>query len=329
MNGYIFKTNMAGGKRKSSPKELNWQNFQAKRSQNVGKKPLPDPSSIKHVFLMIIMHVARKIVLFETELKIAIYLGALLCGSLVSDFTPIPKSYFSRRSNLFNYYFVKWGWAWTLLVVSIFLGLTSWIYCCGNIDKIKRHFYRLLVGTGVWFCFTKSFVLIESYTSYCSVDKYTSRALCIRNNHSWRGFDISGHAFLLIYCGLLIAEEAKAIRGWERIGELIRNFEFDDDSPLNPLEDEERQHLKENYEKITPYVRSAFLVLTYFSILWDVMLVCTILYFHSMIQKVIGGSLAILLWYATYKWWFKSWPGLPGQGSFKYYEQSSGRNSYS
>ncbi|GFQ79527.1 fat storage-inducing transmembrane protein [Trichonephila clavata] len=313
---------MGGVKRQSSARELKWQNFQAKRSGTVGKKPLPDPTTLKNVFLMIIMHVCRKIVLFETEIKITIYLAALVCGSLVGDFTPVPRSYFSRKNNLFNYYFVKWGWAWTLISVSTFLWFTSYVYCCGNKDRIIKHFYRLLIGTAMWFCMTKFFIIIEAYTVGCMSPKYVTKLSCLSSGSIWKGFDISGHAFLLIYCSLLIAEEGKAIRGWERIGDLIRNEEFDDESPLKNLTEDEMEHLKENYNKLTPYVRLSFIGLTAFILLWDVMLVATIVYFHSMVQKVVGGVVAILVWYFTYKWWYKqpTSPGLPGQGCFKYCE---------
>ncbi|CAL1290910.1 unnamed protein product [Larinioides sclopetarius] len=313
-----------GGVKRKSTRELKWQNFYAK-SSSAGKKPLPEPTTLKTVIVMLVMHVCRKIVLFETEMKITIYLAALVCGSLIGDFAPLPRSYFSRKTNLFNYYFVKWGWAWTLLTVSAFLGLTTYVYCCGNSERIKKHFYRLAIGTGIWFCFTKAFVLIEAYTMGCLSTKYTTKASCLQGGSVWKGFDISGHAFLLIYCSLLIAEEAKAIRGWERIGDLIRNEEFDEESPLKALTERELEHLKDNYSKLTPYIRSAFVTLTLFAVLWDVMLAATILYFHSMVQKFVGGGVAILVWYFTYKWWYKQpmSPGLPGQGCFKYCEQIS------
>lgn len=320
---------MAGVKRQSSSKdrpgssrELKWQNFSTKKPGSAGKKLLPEPTTIQSIVVMLIMHVCRRIVLFETELKIVIYLAALMCGSLICDFAPIPRSYFSRKSNFLNQYFVKWGWAWTLTLVSTFLYLTSWVYCCGNTEKIKKHFYRLGIGSLMWFSWTKFFVLLESYTASCMSGKYSTKTSCLLAGYNWKGFDISGHAFLLIYCSLLIAEEAKSIRGWERISDLIRNEEFEEESPLKPLTEDELNHLRENYFKYTPYVRSAFVALTLLSILWDVMLVATIMYFHSMVQKFVGGSIAILMWYLTYKWWFKqpSSPGLPGQGCFKYTE---------
>lgn len=322
---------MAGVKRQQSAKNGNkWVHVSPRRPISAGKKPVADPSSIQHVFIMVVMHICRKIVLFEPEIKITVYLAALVFGSLVCDFMPIPRGYFSRKSNMLNYYFAKWSWGWTLFCVGTFLALTSYVYCCGNKDRIKKHFYRLLIGTAIWFSWVKVFTFIENITIGCLDDKYTSKLPCLRSGSVWKGFEISGHTFLLIYCSLIIAEEAKSIRGWERIGDLIRNEEYDDDSPLKALTVDELKHLKESYDKFTPYVRAAFFNLTIFSILWDGMLIATIIYFHTMVQKVVGGIIAILMWYATYKWWYHmpSSPGLPGQGCFKYADLPMRRNSY-
>ena len=45
-----------------------------------------------------------------------------------------------------------------------------------------------------------------------------------------------------------------------------------------------------------------FVVMTFLSLLSDVMLTCTILYFHTMPQKVVGGGIAITSWFITYRY---------------------------
>ena len=63
----------------------------------------------------------------------------------------------------------------------------------------------------------------------------------------WRGFDISGHCFLLIFCNLVIHEEGKAFLGWEKIKDFIQdeeqNRENEDmngsDTPLSKLKNDE------------------------------------------------------------------------------------------
>lgn len=115
-------------------------------------------------------------------------------------------------------------------------------------------------------------------------------------------------------------EEAKSLRGWERIGEMIRNEKFDDDSPLKDIPEERLVVLREEYGNLTPYIRALFVGMTLLSILWDVMLVCTVIYYHTMVQKVSGGIIAVLEWFVTYRVWYTLplSPGLPGKGLVKY-----------
>lgn len=97
---------------------------------------------------------------------------------------------------------------------------------------------------------------------------------------NWFGFSISGHAFILIYCTLIIMEEAKALIGWEAIKDHLRNEEHNRmaadagvQTPLDSLSTEQLSMLKEKYEKFTPYIRIAFIFMTMLTIIWDVMLV--------------------------------------------------------
>ncbi|XP_022660292.1 FIT family protein CG10671-like isoform X2 [Varroa jacobsoni] len=188
--------------------------------------------------------------------------------------------------------------------------------------RIMRHLLRMVVGTAVWFLFTNFFVYVESKTGSCSGGKITSRTTCLNKGHKWIGFDISGHCFLLIFCHLLISEELRTLFNWERIADIIRNEQFDDDSPMKSLTEEQKQALRENYPKYTPYIRVLFIALTVLAVLWDVMLVSTVLYFHTMVQKMAGGVLAVLCWYFIYRFWYPSLilPPMPGVGLIRYSE---------
>ena len=57
--------------------------------------------------------------------------------------------------------------------------------------------------------------------------------------------------------------------------------------------------------------------ITFLSCMWEVMLLCTCLFFHSMPQKITGTVIAILFWFLTYQMWYKSSlsPGLPGKNA--------------
>ncbi|KAJ9596562.1 hypothetical protein L9F63_012395 [Diploptera punctata] len=314
----------------SSQSKLNFRpNTETPGWETKGKKPLPEPSSVKQVLLMMVLHVCRKTLFIDTSVKVAIYGASLFVISLLADVLPFPKTYLSRSDNILNQYFVKIGWFWTLFVTVPFLVMTSHTYCCGKRDKIMHHLARLLIATFTWFFWIKLFSYIESVCGHCNVKKYQTKETCLKGGYFWYGFDLSGHAFILIYSCLILIEEARAINGWEGIRDLIRNEEharnIGDDSvsnnPLRGLSLEEFYILKESYDKFTPYIRFFFIAMTFLSILWDIMLLSTILYYHKMVEKFVSGAIAILMWFITYRYWYaipRTLPNLPGEGVFKY-----------
>ena len=158
---------------------------------------------------------------------------------------------------------------------------------------------------------------------------------CLKSGAFWSGFDISGHVFILIYSSLVLIEESRPIIGWEYIKEHLRLEEHkrktpQDNSPssnpLRNLESNELSTLKILYEKYTPIVRLLFVAITLLQLLWDIMLVTTMLYYHRMIEKIIGGVIAICTWYFTYQAWYPSkligWPEAPGKCSFRYQQKA-------
>ncbi|XP_055376287.1 acyl-coenzyme A diphosphatase FITM2 [Condylostylus longicornis] len=299
------------------------------RAEAKGTRPTAKPSSIKEVLVMMILHICKKTIFFDTDIKVAIYLGSLFIISLLGDFIPFPKTYFSRSDNLFNVYFVKIGWAWTLFFTVPYLFMTSYTICCGNTQKfLKQHLPRILIATSFWFVWTKFFNIIESTYGRCTARNYDSKPSCLKAGFLWHGFDISGHAFILIYSSLILIEEARPIINWESIKEHIRNElynrsmqETTSTNPLRNLSNEEMRELKFLYERFTPAIRTLFIGMTCLQLLWDVMLVSTMLYYHNMIEKVLSGIFAILTWFFTYRAWYPSKSFLPdsaGKGNFNY-----------
>ncbi|CAK1586153.1 unnamed protein product [Parnassius mnemosyne] len=295
-----------------------------------GTKPIREASSILEILSLMIVHICKKLLFYDTNLKIAIYLGALFLLSLIADVFTFPKTYFSRSDNVFNQYFVKIGWFWTLFLTVPYVLLTSFTICCGNRKLIiSAHLSRLVIATFCWYIWTTIFNIIETKYGRCNSRSFDNKISCLKNGHFWNGFDISGHCFILIYSSLVMIEEARAINGWEKIKDYIRDENYtrslnDKSVSINPLKNinaEELTILKTSYENVTPYVRVLLIAIAALQLLWDVMLVSTILYYHIMIEKFISGVIAILTWFVTYRVWYTMpnlLPNIPGQGIFKY-----------
>uniref|UniRef100_A0A182QMF1 FIT family protein n=1 Tax=Anopheles farauti TaxID=69004 RepID=A0A182QMF1_9DIPT len=322
----------AGGANTARP-QMNFRqglNDTTARAEAKGTRPTATPTSIREVLTMMVLHVCKKIIFFDTNLKVPLYLGSLFIVSLIGDFLPYPKTYLARTDNLFNVYFVKMGWAWTLLFSFPYLAMTSVTLCCGDNQRLLRnHLPRLGIATVFWFVWTKLFNIIESSYGRCSVRGFDAKIGCLKAGHLWNGFDISGHAFILIYSSLVLMEEARPIIGWEGIKDLLRNEEHNrsnnDNSqtsnPLKSLKDEDLKALKYFYNRFTPTIRLLFIGMTMLQLLWDVMLVGTMLYHHRMVEKVLSGIIAVVMWFVTYRAWYPIPTVLPdpvGKGMFNY-----------
>jgi len=324
----------------SGDKYYKFRNNEEEKSESKGTKATRDPITISETFFNLVTLICQRIIFFNTNQKVAIYATVMLL-SLIFDWAPFPRIwYFSSSSNVFNQYFVKIGWFWTLITTVPFVLMTSFTYCCGQRRLIFSHLARLLVATSVWFIFTKSFVLYENSVGRCvgsGGDKIDSKQSCLSKGLYWKSFEISGHAFMLIYSGLVLVEEARAYIGWSSIQDMIRNeddnrkLKIDDlSSPFKDLTPKEYGVVKMGYATFTRYVRVLFVIITFLSILWDIMLISTALYFHTMPEKLIAAAMAILVWFFTYRILFKvggvSLPP-PGHGCFVYNKQKTRTNS--
>ena len=278
------------------------------------------PSTFSKVAIILLMHLCRKILLVDTTIKLGVYAIAVTCGSLLTDLVPPPRCYLADSRNFLNQYMVKIGWGWTCGILMIFVFVTSWTYCCGDQSMVKKHMSRLFIGTFWWFLCTSIFNYIEEATGFCSSSsaEHFDKAICIQDGFEWIGFDISGHAFLLIHCLLTISEEVKCVKGWERIADVIYTEEENSSERITP---KQLDHLKMAYEQLTPVVRGLAVTLVILTFTWEVMLFSTILYFHNMPQKLAGVTFAAVIWFISYRVWYcqKTWsPGLPGTGKFLY-----------
>ncbi|XP_063976888.1 acyl-coenzyme A diphosphatase FITM2 [Diachasmimorpha longicaudata] len=311
---------------------LNFRPSPGMQEDRGGTKPTTSPSSIGLVLMTMLLHICKKSLLFDPRLKVAVYCGAIFVVSLVADLAPPPKTYFARSDNIFNRYFVKWGWGWLLTVMIPWVLLTGYTTACGKRSIVVRHLMRIVLATFFWFFWTKLFLHVETTYGRClgtRESELQKKTNCLRAGKFWSGFDISGHTFILIYSSLILAEEGTALLGWEGINDMVvkeehsRSVQERSASPLKELTDCELDFLKITHKGLSPYVRGLFVGMTLQQVLWDVMVVSTMLYYHTMIEKFVGGVIAVLTWFVTYRWWFTLNEGgllLPGDGIFKYNE---------
>ncbi|MCJ1387285.1 hypothetical protein MMC18_000126 [Xylographa bjoerkii] len=180
--------------------------------------------------------------LLPTQLEallLAIYPSTLLLGSLFSLLNPLARaapysavlqshppafapSYFARKRNLFNVFFVKIGWFWTTLAFLVFLLLHPSTGPPRSVVLTPRRaqaFVRYTIVTMWWVLVTqwffgpglvdRSFLLTggqcelvrteEGRDSMSDTREFVTGAACKLAGGSWKGgHDISGHVFLLV-----------------------------------------------------------------------------------------------------------------------------------
>jgi hypothetical protein len=170
---------------------------------------------------------------------LAIYPGTLLLGSLFSILEPnarnapysvasqshppeVAPSYFAKKDNLFNVFFVKFGWFWTTLAFCVFMLLhpstgpsKRLVFTSRRVQGFLRYGLVTLwwIGVTQWFfgppLIDRGFRLTggrcellkteEGRASMGDAEKYLTAAACKLAGGKWKGgHDISGHVFLLV-----------------------------------------------------------------------------------------------------------------------------------
>jgi hypothetical protein len=230
-----------------------------------------DASSVKPPYLVQICSA----ILSNTAVRGNLYLIGGLAFSLLGVYLADYQEYFytARPKNILNEYFVKFGWGWTLGIVLPFS-----VMCGAAFDGWKGILsagFRCAVATGVWFGFTTLFNVIRKTLN--------------------TDFDISGHAFILIWSNMFLVEEAKAYIGWEAVIAAAQG------APTS------RPLLK---WFLWP-TRLLLVTLSLLSVLWDVMYFSTVLFFHTWDEKVVAIALALFAWWLIYRGLYGTMPFLP------------------
>ena len=288
-------------------------------NENKEQKYLTTSTSLGHVIMMMVLSFCRRITNSQLIRKrILAYFCIVFVGGLLNDFAPMINHAFMfkvQKTNVLNQWFVKIGWFWTFTLTTLLTYFTTQVltHDFGNSDKttsnnnlrqktymrflLSRDFIRLVINTLIWFISVNSFLIIEDWTGACTESTEINKLSCISRGHKWiPGFDISGHTFLLLFSNLVILEECSVMIGWEPFGHQLHA---------------EQQHLqrqfhldhkqRELYVKLSTPIRVIYIFLTILSLIWDFMLLQTSLFYHTMLQKLIGGVWAILLWFFAYQ----------------------------
>lgn len=295
------------------------------RSEAKGTQLVREPTTVVSIFLTVFLFACRKYLFFSTHKRLFMYL-VLLVASILGDTVKFPKIYFANSGTFLNQYLVKLGWFWTTLWTMSFLIVTSKVFCLNSRTSVVKHASRLMVATFFWYFWTSTFNRIEDYYGTCSGKAAPTRFACKSAGFTWKSFDISGHVFILIYSTLVMISESRPIIGWDKIQDVLRkeeNARKDGKSVatmFSNLKEDELQKFKVVYKEMTPYAQALFIIITIFVAIWELMLITTMMYFHTMPEKLLAGLLAMLTWFVTYKLWYESpvLPPLPGHGFFKY-----------
>ena len=254
-------------------------------------------TSFIHILAMIPMGICRKILSNKLiKIRLFIYLSLVLIGGLLNDLAPLltrSTMFKVHKTNVLKHWFVKMGWLWTTLLICPLMELTSSILSSRNKDTFmtifKRRFPYLLryfINTFIWWESTKQFRLIDNWTG----SKFLSR------------FDISGHTFLLIYPNLILIEESVVMIGWERFGQHLFEQMNNTGRRQRVLQHEYQFKL---YKLHSQTLRILFVLITILSLIWDFMLVQTLIFSHTIFQKLVAVIWAIIAWWITYQFYYK------------------------
>ncbi|KAK6186559.1 hypothetical protein SNE40_008574 [Patella caerulea] len=287
-----------------------------------GKKPIAEPIHLGHFLMIVIMKICRKVLLIDTSVKIGLYLMGVLIGSVICDLYAMPRNFFSDKHNFLNQYFVKLGWGWTFSLMAAFMFMTSFVYCCGDLNKVRRHLMRLGVGTFWWYSCTNMFVFVNNAVGVCTLSSIKDSRECEKAGKSWMGFDISGHVFLLIHCLLIISEEMKCFKDWTKLKDILNDETIAEKKRLTASE---VSQARTSHKQLTPLIQINVIAITLLSLLFEFMLLISIVYrFHTLSQKVFAAFIAVGCWFINYRMLYRTkldvLPCLPGECVINYYK---------
>ncbi|XP_041031376.1 fat storage-inducing transmembrane protein 1 [Carcharodon carcharias] len=212
-----------------------------------------------------------------------LWLACLVIFGPLLQFHVNPRLIFANKRNYFHVRLVESAWSWTLLLTGGYLLLLAYL-SSGSLLTTLRHFSRLTVGTGLRLLCDRAFSWLEAATGSCFrptaqglllLSEPLDRDGCLRQGHVWLGYRVSAESFLLTYASLVLAEELSAFKPYLRL-------RFPAGAPLRLL-----------------YLLAATLLL-----LWNALLLASVVFFHQYSQKIVAAGCAQLCWHLTYRRWY-------------------------
>lgn len=257
-------------------------------------------SGLNQILNEMFISVCRSYLELPLKSRLLVYVCLVFLGGIIGDFAPglanwiIPFK--THKTNFFNVYFVKLGWFWTIVLLTPFVLMASRVIENRSQWVNRADLARLVLATVFWYVSTGLFVHIESQTGICTSKTIQNRHACIRAGHRWHGFDISGHTFILLYSALIIIEETKSMVGFENFGYLL-----DSRAQFSQKVQKKSDNHNDLYTRFLVPIRICFVALTLLTLLWDFMLIQTVFFYHSTLQKLLALAWAVALWFITYK----------------------------
>ncbi|KAK5173765.1 uncharacterized protein LTR77_002446 [Saxophila tyrrhenica] len=274
---------------------------------------------------------------------LALYPGTLLLGSLFSSLHPSSRnalyladaqsydpssapSYFAKKSNIFNVYFVKFGWFWTTLAFVLLVFSHPSLGPPLGLRLTKRRVQagiRYACITAVWVAVTQWFfgppIIDRSFKwtgGQCQmiysdspgaalkraemgdVREVLTHAACKGIGGQWKGgHDISGHVFLLILgSAMLWLELLPAVLRMEGLREARRIMTSDGLIRSASIEADGEAEGRSEPKGISVGVQGTLAVL---GLSWW-MLLMTAAYFHTWFEKFTGLVVAFGTIYTVY-----------------------------
>ncbi|KAI9803708.1 MAG: hypothetical protein M1833_000620 [Piccolia ochrophora] len=258
-------------------------------------------------------------------LLLALYPLTLLFGSLFSIINPTtyltytsatstspPPSYFARKQNIFNVFFVKVGWFWTTLAF-----LVSFLLARSRTSP-QKPLIRYLLVTAYWISITQWFFgppLIDRWFTFsggvCEADgTLKASAACKAIGGRWKGgHDLSGHVFLLVLSSAFLAFEAilpeisHRQRQDPNFLSSVSSISTPSDSPARTgpaAAAGQRTSARKPSPKPRAPLGIGFKIVAGVTFLDWVMLLMTATYFHTWLEKFTGLVVALVGLFTVY-----------------------------